>query len=151
MKERETTKARVPARGWLAGFGAKVSVLECGITISKPDVTFVGQWPRDDPFACNCVSFTTPDRSLSRSPSVRVHPCSILFSGLSHRRPQSKWAREKWFRADLSPQSFADYRSLRLLIDWCRDFTPCFFFSIIANMIFHWLQNYLYLFILNCS
>lgn len=47
MKERETTKARVPARGWLAGwlagFGAKVSVLECGITISKPDVTFVGQ------------------------------------------------------------------------------------------------------------
>lgn len=28
--------------GWLAGL-AKVSVLECGITISKPDVTFVGQ------------------------------------------------------------------------------------------------------------
>lgn len=49
--------------------GEGVGVLECSITISKPDVTFVGQWPRDDPFACNRVSFTTTMHSRP------VHSC----------------------------------------------------------------------------
>lgn len=72
-KERRKRGFRARLAGWLAGL-AKVSVLECGITISKPDVTFVGQWPRDDPFACNCVSFTTP---TARS-------CCSRFASLLH-------------------------------------------------------------------
>jgi len=69
--------------GWLAGL-AKVSVLECGITISKPDVTFVGQWPRDDPFACNCVSFTTPTaRSCCSRFASLLHYVIILQTQLS--------------------------------------------------------------------
>jgi hypothetical protein len=45
-KERRDDESEGFVRGWLAGWLAglaKVSVLECGITISKPDVTFVGQ------------------------------------------------------------------------------------------------------------
>lgn len=87
-KERETSKARVSCEAGLA----KVSVLECGITISKPDVTFVGQWPRDDPFACNCVSFTTP---LDRA--VRISCASLLHYIVVLRTNPVECVEEKWF------------------------------------------------------
>lgn len=152
VKERETTKARVPARGWLtgwlAGFGAKVSALECGITISKPDVTFVGQWPRDDPFACNCVSFTTPT-ALCRA-LVRAHPCPILTAWQVIALSTAIEMR-KWFHADLSARSFVDYLSFRLFIDWCHDLICCFF-SFQRLLTFFWLISELFIYlILNCS